>query len=122
MPKLEEAIRLSGFDITYVFHGANEDSPDRLGRIWAERNGIPVRAFEMEDRRTLTQWGIPLAAAGPRRNERMKKGGAQGVIALWDGASTGTSDMMRRMKKKPGFCYRLDGAPHEHWPKQLAMF
>lgn len=122
MPKLEEAIRLSGFNITRVFHGANNDSPDRLAGIWGQQHEIAVRPFPMESEYDLRMKNIPTVAAGPRRNKRMKAAGAEGVIALWNGKSPGTKSMVKMMYKKyPVFVFRLDGASHERFPKQLLL-
>lgn len=125
MNYLKEAIKLSGFKISHVIHGANEDSVDRLARMWAQKEGIPVTPFPMESREELEAQGIPYVAAGPRRNKRMiDVGRPEGCIALWDGTSPGTKNMMDLAKKAGvvGFLYRLNGGSHERWPKQLALF
>lgn len=45
MPKLDEAIRLSGFKPTKIIHGAEMTSVDRLAREWARRNKLPEQGY-----------------------------------------------------------------------------
>lgn len=124
MPKLDEAIRLSGFRPTKIIHGAEMTSVDRLARAWAKVNKIPEQGYPADWEGTVMR-GLPKGAAGPIRNAEMAKLG-DALVALWDGESPGTHDMIvkTRRAKKPGFVYRLDGAPHERFPiekPQLAL-
>lgn len=125
MNHLENAIRLSGYDITHVIHGANYDSVDALAEKWAKRKKIPFTPFPMEPRSKLEELGIPIGAGGPRRNKRMiTEGRAQACIAVWDGRSPGTNDMVKQAKRAGlvGFLYRLDDGGHSRWPNQLSLF
>lgn len=124
LPRLDEAIRLSGFVPKKLIDGANMDSVDRLSKIWAQKNGIPREGIEAmwDDHVKL---GVPRGAMGPIRNGQLLTRG-DALVALWDGESPGTADMIKKVRKanKPGFVYRLDGAPHERFaPKsQLNLF
>lgn len=62
---------------------------DKLGEQWAESKGIPVKRFPAD-------WNGPhKKAAGFIRNEEMAAY-AHGLIAIWDGKSNGTRDMIDR--------------------------
>jgi len=102
-PLLERAIRIvqrkRGWVITEVVCG-EASGGDALGKRWARENGVPVKPFEPD-------WGDPddpNPEAGHNRNESMAvyaadpagPGGA--CLALWDGHSPGTRDMLSRAK------------------------
>jgi hypothetical protein len=63
---------------------------DTLGLKWAEDCNIPIIRFYPE-------WNIPSGAydqaAGMKRNAEMAKCG-EALIALWDGYSKGTANMI----------------------------
>lgn len=122
MPKLDEAIRLSGFKLTRIVHGANMLSVDRLAREYARRTGIPCDEYPADWDRAL-RLGVPRGAIGPMRNAEMEKVG-EALIALWDGETPGTQDMITKMRRaaKPGFVYRLDGAAHHRINSQGSLF
>lgn len=85
-PRLvDDAVEASGFLITEVISG---DAPgiDRLGARWADLRGIPVRHFPAD-------WEGKGRAAGHLRNAEMAKH-ADGLIAIWDGISPGTKNMV----------------------------
>lgn len=105
---LERAINDSGFQITYVISGAcglkradlfEEPNPskiifakgaDGLGEMWACDREIPFT-------RDYADWDGRGYSAGPERNERMATlYKAEALIALWDGASRGTFDMIKK--------------------------
>jgi hypothetical protein len=79
---------------------------DALGKRWAKANGIPWKPFKPD-------WGDPEdpnTEAGHIRNEEMAQYSSSqvcakgrriqgGVIALWDGHSFGTKDMIDRAKR-----------------------
>lgn len=81
------AMSRCGFRPTEVFSGG-ADGADALGERWAKENGIVVRLF-------FAWWHKHGRAAGPMRNEEMA-GEADALVAVWDGESTGTADMIRR--------------------------
>lgn len=85
-----KAIDASGFDIKTVLCGEAK-GPDRLGKFWANLKDIPVESY-------IAQWSIHGKAAGFLRNEEMAKH-ADALIAIWDGESKGTADMIERAKK-----------------------
>jgi len=65
---------------------------DELGARWAEENDIPVIMFPAD-------WATHGKAAGPIRNSEMLKE-ADALIAIWDGVSRGTADMIRKAREK----------------------
>lgn len=64
---------------------------DALARRWAEKNDCDITVFE-------AQWDTLGRGAGPARNEEMAGYAAPDgtVVALWDGESSGTRDMIDR--------------------------
>lgn len=65
---------------------------DRLGAQWARDHGIPVETFP-------ANWKAHGKAAGPVRNRAMA-GYADALVAVWDGRSKGTADMVNEMRKR----------------------
>ncbi len=98
---VEEAVRQCSFNITEVVSGAARGA-DTLGETWARNNGVKVSTFHAE-------WYELGKKAGMLRNSAMA-GSADGLIAIWDGRSVGTADMIRRMRRldKPIFIYYPD--------------
>ena len=91
---LLNAIENAPFEITEVVSGCCR-GVDQLGERWAKENGIPTKIF----RANFFQYG---KRAGPLRNKEMAEY-ADALIAIWDGKSNGTKDMINKMKrvKKP---------------------
>ncbi len=88
---LTRAIADSGFEITEVVSGGARGA-DYLGQLWAEENGIPLRHF-------LPDWLTHGKSGGPIRNRKMAEY-AEALIALWDGSSRGTKNMIEEAKKR----------------------
>ncbi len=91
MEELEAAIAASGFTISEVVCGC-ANGVDTLGEWWAKKNEIPVTYFPAE-------WGKYGKTAGFKRNAEMANYG-EALIALWDGASNGTRNMVNQAKIK----------------------
>lgn len=87
------AVRESGFadSITEVVSGGAA-GVDSLGERWARTRNLPVKHF-------LPDWKAHGKAAGIIRNHQMGDY-AQALIAVWDGKSKGTKDMIDYAKKK----------------------
>ncbi len=70
---------------------------DYLGEEYANENGIPIKSFPAD-------WDNYGKAAGPIRNRQMAEY-ADVLIAVWDGKSKGTNNMIIEMNKlmKPVF-------------------
>lgn len=98
MPVVFKAIKASGFDITRVICGGAH-GVDEIGKTWANWNKIPVEIF-------YADWNLYGKAAGPIRNREMAEY-ADALIAIWDGKSKGTDNMIKEMQKlnKPCFVY-----------------
>lgn len=79
-------------DVTEVVSGGAR-GPDAAGERWARRRGIPVRRF-------LPDWSLG-KVAGPLRNQEMLEYAAPDghLVALWDGYSNGTLDMITRARR-----------------------
>lgn len=65
---------------------------DSTGELWAGANGVPVRRFPAD----WIRYGL---GAGPIRNREMADY-ADALIAVWDGKSRGTADMIRQMRER----------------------
>ena len=77
-------------DVEIVSGGAR--GADALGERYARERGYALKVFPAE----WKKWG---RAAGPIRNGQMA-GYADALIAIWDGRSAGTRDMIRRAEEK----------------------
>jgi hypothetical protein len=86
-----EAIEESGFEITEVVCGKAR-GVDTLGERWANESGIPVAEFPAD-------YGKHGKAAGPIRNREMSNY-AEALIAIHDGISPGTKNMIEEAKKR----------------------
>mgnify|MGYP001328458387 CR=1 FL=1 len=88
---LASAIKGSTFKITEVVCGG-ANGADKLGELWARDKKIPVKYF-------YPDWASYGKSAGPRRNALMA-GYAEALIALWDGKSRGTKNMIELAQKQ----------------------
>ena len=79
------------FEITEVVCGMAR-GVDLMGKRWAEENDIPVKEFP-------AHWDIHGKVAGVLRNQQMAFY-ANALIAIWDGKSRGTSNMIKYMRDK----------------------
>lgn len=89
--EIEKAIAAAGFEITSVISGCARGA-DISGEIWASRNLIPCERFPAD----WDAWG---KAAGHIRNQKMADYG-HALIAVWDGKSRGTANMIAQMKRR----------------------
>jgi YspA, cpYpsA-related SLOG family len=102
-----DAIIKSNFNITEVVSG-KADGADRLGEIYADNHNIPIKEFPA-DWENLTAPGAVIRKnkygkeynvnAGFTRNREMANY-ADALIAIWDGRSSGTLDMIRAAEKR----------------------
>ncbi len=88
---VEEAIKISGFEISQIVSGKAK-GVDTLGEVWALANNVPVEAFPAD-------WSQHGRAAGPIRNKQMADY-ADALIAIWDGESKGTANMIQQARSK----------------------
>lgn len=88
-----EAIQESGWfrDITEVVSGGAY-GPDKLGEEWATKHRIPIKQF-------LPDWKSFGKGAGMIRNGQMADY-ADALIAIYDGKSRGTANMIQRATKQ----------------------
>jgi len=99
---VEKAMAESGFEITEIVSGG-APGPDTAAVYIAQKGGIPYRVFH-------AQWNQHRRAAGIIRNRQMAEY-ADALIAVWDGESRGTKNMIETMKKmgKPVFVKIISG-------------
>lgn len=88
---IEHAVKESGFNITEVVSGC-AFGVDKLGETWAEDNSIPIVKFPAD-------WDLHGRKAGYVRNAQMAEY-ADALIAIWDGKSKGTANMIELAKNK----------------------
>lgn len=88
---LMRALLLVNWDITEVVSGCAR-GVDLLGEAWAKGAGIPVTRFP-------AIWEVHGKAAGAIRNQQMAEY-AKALVAIWDGKSPGTKDMIRKAKAR----------------------
>lgn len=86
-----EAIKASGFDIAEVVSGG-AIGVDSIGEAWARGKQIHVQPF-LPDYKQYGRFMAPKL-----RNQKMAEY-ANALIAVWDGLSPGTRDMIRRAEK-----------------------
>ena len=75
-------------DIEEIVSGGARGA-DHIGEKWAAEHGLPVTMF-------IADWDKYSKAAGPLRNQDMAEYADAG-LAIWDGESKGTLDMLDRM-------------------------
>lgn len=89
--KLLTAIQNAQFEITTVISGG-ANGVDALGEQYAENMYLPLNVYHAD-------WEQHGRAAGPIRNRKMAEN-ADALIALWDGKSKGTKNMIETATKK----------------------
>ncbi len=87
---VKQAILESGFEVTQVISGTAK-GVDTLGARYGQENNIPVREMSAN----WDYWG---KIAGWKRNEEMAEV-ADALIAIWDGQSKGTRNMISIAKR-----------------------
>ena len=85
-----QAVAQSGFNITEVVSGRAR-GVDTLGENYATLKRIPIAKFPAD-------WTTHGKAAGPIRNTQMAQY-ADALIAIWDGESKGTKNMINQATK-----------------------
>jgi predicted Rossmann fold nucleotide-binding protein DprA/Smf involved in DNA uptake len=105
---VEEAIIASEYAITLLISGG-ADGVDGLGVEWAKLHGVP---YIQKNAVWRSSTGAYLPEAGKERNRLMAKA-ADACVAVWDGRSPGTSNMIAEMKilGKPVFVRRWAPEP-----------
>jgi hypothetical protein len=96
-----DAYNKAPFAITEIVSGGAR-GVDKLGEEVARNKGLPIKIFPAD----WTKYGN---RAGPIRNAEMAKY-ADALIAVWDGQSKGTFNMIQQATNKglEIFIYRLD--------------
>jgi len=106
------AIYLAKFEITEVVSGCAR-GVDKMGERWAQEHGIPIKRFPAD-------WNKYGKGAGSRRNTQMAEH-SEALIALWDGASSGTKNMIKQSKVRglEVFVYRVKGLVRANGQKEV---
>jgi len=97
---VDKAIKDSGFEVTEILSGC-AGGVDELGEQYAARHSVKISYFP-------ANWSTYGRSAGMVRNTEMAKH-AEALIAVWDGKSVGTKDM-------------IDTAVNKGIPVKVTMF
>jgi hypothetical protein len=89
--ELISALEICGWVPTTVISGT-ANGPDQLGEMWAKEFNIPCERYPAD-------WKTLGKSAGYIRNEQMAQN-AESLIALWDGVSKGTKNMIDIARRK----------------------
>lgn len=89
------AIQESGFDITHVVSGGAK-GVDTLAERYAKDQELPITIYPAQWKK-FAEMG-QTKAAGHARNKTMAEN-ADALIAIWDGASRGTANMVDNAKR-----------------------
>lgn len=87
---VEEAMWNSGFEASEIVSGGAR-GVDFLGEEYARKNNISLRVFN-------ANWNLYGKPAGMFRNMDMSEH-ADALLAVWDGTSKGTKNMIETMRK-----------------------
>lgn len=100
------AYEKSGFQATEIVSGAAR-GVDYLGELLAKNLNIAVKRFPAD-------WNTHGKRAGPIRNAEMANY-ADALIAVWDGQSKGTANMITQARQKglDVFIYLIKGVNNE---------
>jgi predicted Rossmann fold nucleotide-binding protein DprA/Smf involved in DNA uptake len=85
-----DAVEESGFSVTHVISGG-ASGVDQLGEQYAINLHLNLTIFEAD-------WEQHGRSAGPRRNKQMASE-ADALVAIWDGKSKGTKNMIELARK-----------------------
>lgn len=91
MAQLMTVVEEAGWPITEVVSG-HSGNVDLLGEQWARGLNLPITLFK-------ASWQEFGSSAGPRRNRQMADY-AEALIAVWDGKSRGTLNMIKEATKR----------------------
>ena len=89
---------------TEIVSGACRYGADYFGERWARNKGVTVTLFPAD-------WNAHGRAAGPIRNRKMAEY-ADVLVAVWDGKSAGTKNMIDEMQRaqKPVWIWRISAS------------
>jgi len=94
-----EGIKTFPYQITEIVSGGSRGI-DLLGEDWAKQMKLPKTRF-------TANWKRFGQAAGPLRNSDMSEY-ADALIAIWDGKSKGTEDLIRKMQRREKVVHLLE--------------
>lgn len=107
-----------GLVVTEVVSGKEPHGVDRLGELWADAHGVPVRPFPARWEEFGPRGSPARRRAGPARNEEMACY-AEALVALPDIESRGTRDMIQRARRHKlwVFQFEVEGVHIRCWWK-----
>jgi len=111
---VRNAVQNSPFKIDEVVHGNCGSGVDQSAEMLAKGSDKKIKRFNAD-------WDDHGKIAGPIRNQEMAEY-ADALIAVWDGESSGTQDMISKAME-----YNLDiyiknmGKTHEENPNQVKL-
>lgn len=85
---IQKAMRDCRFDIDELVHGGAKGVDSTAANLFTER-------YEGEITKFGADWESYGKSAGPRRNQKMAEY-ADALLAIWDGESRGTRDMIEK--------------------------
>ena len=88
---MDAAALIEGIEPTLILSGL-ASGVDSLGEEWAIDHGIPVALYP-------APWRTHREAAGAIRNGHMARN-ADALVAVWDGVSPGTRDMIEQARRR----------------------
>lgn len=101
---ITDTIKKSKFELTEIIQGGAR-GVDKQAKLYAKNNNIKCKEFPAkwedfsEPCRKRKKYGREYnSLAGHKRNQKMANY-ADALIAIWDGKSPGTKDMIRRANK-----------------------
>lgn len=110
-PVVADAVWESGITPSVVLSGG-ADGVDRLGERWAREHRVPFERY-------LARWDEFGRVAGVIRNAEMART-AEALIAVWEGKSRGTADMIDRARRQglTVFVYEVEWAGGQVWRRR----
>lgn len=122
--KDEDVVRRAIIDSGFVFDkivAGGAGGVDSLAIEIAKADGIPYEVMAADwNNDNPNKYGRGNVLAGYARNEAQSKVGDM-LVAVWDGKSTGTLDMISRMrsKDKPYYVHRTDDESQNSWHTKM---
>lgn len=94
LTEVEKAVAKANFNISVVISGG-ANGVDKLAEEYAIAHGLDLETYPV----TPEDWARYGRSAGPRRNAEMIRN-ADGLIAIWDGSSSGTENTIKLARRK----------------------
>ena len=93
---IAKCIFVPKINLTIISGGAR--GIDRAGELFAQNHGFSCERY-------IPDWSLGKMAGILRNAQMIKEGKPDALIAVWDGVSRGTADMITKMTKHGGHIY-----------------